>query len=888
MSDWLYRQLWAKSSDDGVGHSLLGHLIDVGVVAQTLLGTARFSPIVEAFTTYTGWSEQETTGALALLVGAHDIGKASPAFQQKWPPGVPAQLQEDRLFGNYPNVFHGEASAVYLYDWLAEKEWKKRFRGMIANALGVHHGQLIRNGFWADDIYDYRAIAREIPPWHFMRQQLLADLEAVFGVLPEYLGSRSAPPAKLWVQLAGLTTIADWLGSGLEHRAVGDNLADYLAARHGDIDAHLHDVGWQQHNEWWITPPEPTSFASWFSSFGSEFIPRPLQLATEQAAQIDRGEPALIVIEAPMGEGKTEAAFYLLTQDNRASGAYVALPTQATSDALFDRLQDYVADHAQEPMYLALAHSSANLTRGLRSDELHSEGVAADTDRAHWFASGRKDLLAQLGVGTIDQALLGVVPVRHHFVRLVGLANKVIVLDEVHAYDTYTSGLVEKFVRWMATLGSTVVLMSATLPDRVRMRLLGAYAEGLGITAPELSEHPYPRLTKLTAQGVRSVPFTATPGRQQAIELHAAPYDPKQLGEFLLDLPRTGAIGVVVNTVQRAQDLYQMLRAARHDVYLIHARLPLTIRKQRERELLAQFGRASVGLRTGVVIATQVIEQSLDIDFDVLVTDLAPADLVLQRAGRLHRHAREQRGEFSHARLYIAGLHATTGGGPDRDALGFVYDEYILWRTWGLLQAQPHIVLPDEIDSLVQQVYSEHELPILARFPEEIRLAQRGSVATDTLHSHLYQHNAIVNPEQEASEAWQVFGVDAEDTRKGFVKIHTRLGADSVNAVPVIAVGNTWRVYGSSQAIPRHQPASRDWMLTAAQAQVRFNRASDVQKLLSQQRPKWWERSTLLRHLFVLELREDGSALHLPNVALDAELGLVYPRVQKTSERMSE
>lgn len=886
MGNKLYRQLWAKSSVNGVGHSLLGHLIDVGLVAEKLLVSARYRPIVDAFCTYAGWSSKQASGALALLIGAHDVGKASPAFQQKWPPGVPEQLREERFFGKYPDVFHGEATAVYLYDWLAEKGWKKRFRAMVANAVGVHHGHLLRNGFWSEDRYDHRALAREMPPWHDMRERLLADLEAVFGNVPEYLGPRSAPPAKLWVQLAGITTIADWLGSGLEHRVVGDDLSDYLAARRNDIDAHLKNVGWQQRNNWWVTPPEPASFRSWFSSFGSDFVPRPLQVATEQAAQINHGEPALIVVEAPMGEGKTEAAFYLLTQDNHSSGAYIALPTQATSDALFDRLKSYVADHAQEPMYVALAHSSANLVRGIRSSDTHAEGIDADTDRIRWFAGGQKDLLAQLGVGTIDQALIGVIPVRHHFVRLMGLANKVIVLDEVHAYDTYTSGLIEKFVRWMATLGSTVVLMSATLPNQTRHRLLNAYAEGLGIAAPETSTPPYPRLMKLTTHGVHSVAFTVTPERRQTMELRAAPYNCIQLAEFLLELPRAGAIGVVVNTVQRAQDLYQLIRESRSDVHLVHARLPLAIRKHREQEILSQFGRSSTGLRTGVVIATQVIEQSLDIDFDVLISDLAPADLLLQRAGRLHRHARAQRGNFSRARVYIAGFHAQGGSGPDRDALGFVYDEYILWRTWGSLQAQQHLVLPDEIDSLVQMVYSDHELPILAQFSEEIRLARRESVATDALHSHLHQHNAIVNPDQEASEAWQVFGVDAEDARKGFVKIQTRLGADSVNAVPVVVSANTWRVYGTSETISRNSLAPHSWMLAAAEAQIRFNRASYVHTLLSQQRPKWWERSTLLRHLFVLELREDGSALHLPNVVLDAELGLVYPRVQKPSERI--
>lgn len=876
MRTQLYRQLWAKSSDEGVGHSLLGHLLDVGLVAEVLLQMPQHATLLADFSEITRCSREEVSVVITLLVAAHDIGKASPAFQQKWPPGVPAQLREERLFGRYPDVFHGEASAVYLYDWLAEKGWKKRFRAMAANAVGVHHGHLLRNGFWLDAVYDYRALARDTKPWHGLRLQLLADLETAFGKWPNLHTPRSAPPAKLWVQLAGLTTIADWIGSGLSLQPPITDVNAYVRARRSDVSEHLHNIGWAQPVKWWLTPAKPESFASWFTSFGAQFTPRPLQLATEQAARVQAGRPSLTIIEAPMGEGKTEAAFYLLTQSVDTSGAYIALPTQATSDALFDRLEKYVAEHAKEPMYVALAHSSARLSKGLQRVETHAEGVAATADQARWFSSGRKDLLARLGVGTVDQALLGVVPVKHHFVRLTALANKVVVLDEVHAYDTYTSGLIEKLVRWLAALGTTVVLMSATLPDAVRQRLANAYAQGLGIPEPELEAQPYPRLTKVTAENTRAISFSATPGRERTVQLVGAPYTVDQLAEFVLTLPCKGAIGVIVNTVQRAQELYQAVRAKRNLVHLIHARLPLHVRKEREAQLLTMFGSGSRGERTGIVIATQVIEQSLDIDFDVLLTDLAPVDLILQRAGRLHRHDRIERGAFLTPKLYVCGLHCATAPGPDRDALDIVYDPYIQWRSWGQLTQLDTIHLPSDIDPLVQETYQTTAMPVLEPFAAEVNSALSDWQAATQLQYHLSAHNGIVNPDAEASEAWQVFGVDEEDNHTRFVTIKTRLGQDSVQAVPLVVSGQNWRIFGTEYVTPATRVASREWIVAAAQAQVRFNRARDIERLVSQRRPKWWERSALLRHLFILELSEDGAALHLPKVALNAELGLVY------------
>ncbi|MGH7297917.1 MAG: CRISPR-associated helicase Cas3', partial [Polyangiaceae bacterium] len=416
--------------------------------------------------------------------------------------------------------------------------------------------------------------------------------------------------------------------------------------------------------------------------------------------------------------GKTEAALllYETLAARGATGLYFALPTQATSNQILGRVQRFLESaYPGEVHELHLVHGDAGLSeryerlkerafsvRSVDGPARGEGGAVADS----WFSRSKRALLAPVAVGTVDQALLGVLGVRHAFLRLHALAGKVVVIDEVHAYDTYTSGLLARLLAWLRALGTTVVLLSATLPASRRAALTRAF----GGTAPQPC--PYPRLTTVT--GGRSFTETFVPKREPK-SVHVRWRDGATLPEALATrLERGGCVAWIVNTVRAAQQTYRTLRRLKADgviregvaIDLIHARFPFDARAARERAAEIQFGPDGAKRPdAAILVGTQVLEQSLDLDFDLMITELAPVDLVLQRAGRLHRHVRpkELRGAFPEAELWVQRPDDEDGAsGPSFGASKFIYAESVLLRSWLALRARDTILLPTDIEPLIE------------------------------------------------------------------------------------------------------------------------------------------------------------------------------------------
>ncbi len=354
---------------------------------------------------------------------------------------------------------------------------------------------------------------------------------------------------------------------------------------------------------------------------------------------------------------------------------------------MFSRALTFLRSFARETeLDVQLVHGGAALNeqvvalRGIHG--MPGESVASSA----WFSQRRRPLLSPYGVGTVDQALFATLNVKHHFVRLWGLSNRVVVLDEVHAYDTYTSGLIEALLRWLKVMGSSVVLMSATLPAQRRDALLRAW----GLDADDIPELSYPRLLLADDRGLRGGTCDSRP--LPPIRLQTVGEDLDSLAACALERLRQGGCGaVIVNTVDRAQALYLKLKdqvGTEVRLLLFHARFPADQRSRQEQAVLDSFGQGGERPAGALLIATQVAEQSLDIDFDFMFTDLAPVDLILQRAGRLHRHRRARPTAHQQATLHVAGL--APHGLPDlkSTAWEYVYEPYILGRTWRCCRAK--------------------------------------------------------------------------------------------------------------------------------------------------------------------------------------------------------
>ncbi len=688
-------------------HPLICHMADVAAVATAMWELVLPASSRSIIAAGLGLPDEDAREWVAFIAGCHDLGKATRQFQAK-DRNHATRLSTPGFTASDPrkDPGHGMRTAGFFCEYATELGVGRPIASQLGIITGGHHGRFLVpewNSLSAQALEESRQ-----PTWRQARDELFADFKKLFAL-------RSLPSAEPTPQagmlLAGLISVSDWVGSFEERFAYDPQGAADPAAYYGRVREVARQV---IREDRWVPGPVPrvTAFSGLFP-----FPPRRLQSVVEALAT-KVGTPGLVIIEAPMGEGKTEAALYLAHQweARGARGSYIALPTQATANQMDGRVREFLARRdPAHPANLVLAHGGAwEQPRYVPSaihgdDDPRADAVAA----TEWFLSKKRALLAPYGVGTVDQALMAVLQVRHVFVRLFGLAGKPVVIDEVHAYDTYMTGLLERLLEWLAALGSPVVLLSATLPSGRRERLLDAYRRGMGSTAEAPPVPAYPRVTWVDASA-SGAEYAEPDGRSaRSLAIERVEDSNEVLVRALSDALREGGCAAVIcNTVGRAQEVYRALSVAfapGRELGLFHARFIEEDRRRIEADCLRRFGppaKATDRPPRFVLVATQVIEQSLDVDFDVMFTELAPADLLLQRSGRLQRHGRGQR----------TPVLRVLWPGTDEDGLPrferrhtSVYDEHILLRTWHALKERRAIAIPGEVQELVDLVYRDDE-----------------------------------------------------------------------------------------------------------------------------------------------------------------------------------
>lgn len=874
MKDKVKTNLWAKTdkSKDARWHPLILHLLDVAACADSILAREPESTRTR-MAEILGLAWIEARSWLLFVIACHDLGKACPGFQCKW------ENLSDLQLPRSPNtdINHAFVSQIDLSDLLKEKGWAEDLAELVADAVGCHHGNRATATSLDRLMGDRRALGND--DWTETRRQLAGNLLDIF--LPTQLPQSLKLSGPDFMLLSGLTSFADWIGSNQEWFSFGTpddctDLPDWFQKRRATADQALQSIGWESR-----TPlcPVPKSFEQVFG-----FSPRPLQQAVADALA-ELTEPAILLVEAPMGEGKTEAAFFAHLEMQRRCGhrgMYIALPTKATGNAMFKRTLKFI--HSQgdgRRLDLQLLHGATQLNdtfQNLRLSGIHDPVTGGEISAGEWFTNKKRALLSEYGVGTVDQALLPILPVRHNFVRLWGLANRVVVFDEIHAYDAYTGTLLVHLLRWLLSLGSSVVLLSATLPPSIRRELAKVAATDL----PEV-EVAYPRLSVFRPGTLQQVHFSADPDRRLTLRLIGLPPELPRLHAALNEYLPAGLGLVLVNTVQRAQDLYRLFPAGEPllcegqrigkrladgtDVFLFHARFPADRRQTREDHVLETFGEK--GNRNGrkILIATQVAEQSLDLDFDLIITDLAPIDLLLQRAGRLWRHKRDDR-PIPEPTLLIAGLD---GDEPPLFGKplwwGKVYRVDLLLRTWILLRdgQRQTVILPDEIDTLVQAVY-EDQVAIPEPLHERMNKAilTEGEIISQRQHANM----AIIGFPDDGS--WKEVKFEkADEDEPGLhptLVAQTRLGEPSVVVIPLFPAD------GYDSGIQPDFACAKEWCLRG----VSLSRKDVVKKFKTLGIPEGWKKSPLLRNCYPLVLDAESRWIEDTKVRLDDELGLVY------------
>jgi CRISPR-associated endonuclease/helicase Cas3 len=884
------RWIWAKTGDDDSSHGLLPHLLDVAASARVLVDREPDSSIrivAQGLALPPDLTLADQRNWLAYLVGLHDIGKASPGFQAKSRSGAVrdqshglhfdgAALERDR---------HDLASADFLRRRWPELGYPRIWSNCVARAISGHHGEI------PTSLHVHKgAPVGEHPGWREARIEVLSAYTQALN--PTGIPAASEPSMSALSWLAGLTSVSDWIGSNTDFFPFGERDARVL--RHFELSLGLaqdalNSIGWRGGQLSGRDLPANDILAR---LAGASATARPLQTSVDRLLSSGAG-PALIIIEAPMGEGKTEAAFLAhlrLQARNGHRGMYVALPTQATGNAMFRRTVEFLEVFGSTSTCdIQLVHAGAAMNddytalKGIRGI---NQSTSASVAASEWFTKRKRPLLSPYGAGTVDQAILAAMHVPHHFVRLFGLGNKTVVLDEMHAYDAYTGGLIEGLLAFLRGMGCSVVLMSATLPAERRRSLLSAW----GATS-EVTECDYPRATVVDDAGPRALTFSARAQLPIALLGCAESLDAiAELAAVRVDAGGCGA--VIVNTVARAQRLYKLLRQrlpADTRVILFHARFPGDDRKAREQEVLAALGKqARLGAGRParcLLIATQVAEQSLDIDMDWMLTDLAPVDLVLQRAGRLHRHERADR-PTAHATptLIVAGLSSLQPPDLKGTAWQFVYDEYILLRSWALLRRLESIRMPLDIDVLVQQVYGAEPLTglppgmvarlALARTQSDDRSAEQSARAART----------VVDASRSLDAAYPVRDLDAFGDEEALSAM-TRDGEDSVAAVPVFETDRGWSLSPGGPAFEPDADPSWNDAQQIYMRQVRLSNKAIVMSLIKEPMPRGWLKSPLLRNLRPLVLTADRWIRGSTRVLLDAELGIVIERDSSSRPR---
>ncbi len=693
--------LWAKARrTTGQTHLLIYHLIDVAQVALALWEQVLSEGARRQIANLLHLDEPSAGRLIAFWIGLHDLGKASPAFQRKYEPAI-ALLEAAGLAFPTPgpkSAPHGLISAWALTSLLATTTHLDRHLAKrVAHALGGHHGawptvrQMIEGVKSAD---------RGDGGWDKAREELVQALQATVN-----------PPHNVAVQLSvteentlltflsGLASTADWIGSMETYFEFEDELFDlqeYASQAAAKAQQALQQTGWLS----WKSTGQTLSFEALFPNLPE---PNAVQRAVIEATE-DVEAPMLAILEAPTGIGKTEATLYLadrLLHSSRGRGMYVAMPTQATSNQMFRRVCDFLSGrYPQQLVNVQLLHGQAQWIEDFQHIQLaavYEEGDDSAQGRVaalSWFLPRKRGLLAPFAVGTVDQALVSILLTKHFFVRLFGLSHKVVIFDEVHAYDTYMETLFHRLLRWLRQIGASVIILSATLPARTKVELLQAYA-GEPMEIP--GESAYPALTTTAGGAVHVVPLPTT--AERIIDIEWLPRDAQAIAERLaLELIDGGCAVVICNTVGRAQEVYRAIQAAGivppDDLLLFHARFPFAWRQDIEEAVVGRFGKDGRRPDKAILVATQVVEQSLDLDFDLMVTDLAPIDLILQRAGRLHRHPHHRRPErLASPRLLLAEPDVERRM-PTFGNDAYVYDRYVLLSSNSRGPAGPLAIVP--------------------------------------------------------------------------------------------------------------------------------------------------------------------------------------------------
>ena len=674
--------LWAKS-DPFV--SLYTHMLCVGICAQELI----LAPSSECYLSFLkdsfGYDSGQVKNIIGYVCSLHDIGKAHPLFQRK------AEKQyEQWKKGGFGSLFQNEIeiepfrheyySGKILKRIWAESDIDPDASELFASIIELHHQKRKPR----------RIKEPKATEWSFIQRQLECRMSDFFLNNTDLIFPHNTDATGMLI--TGILIIADWIASSSFFDLVEGKTNDEIRKHSRTVIERLG----------LISDGTKLKCGSFQETWPDIDEPRPIQQVCEDL------DPSAIltIIEAPMGEGKTEAALFFaarVSQYYRKRGFYMALPTQATSDQMHQRINGLLNAHGIREA--RLLHGNAKLFEEV--DHFQTED---DTEAMKWMRPLRMGLLEENGVGTVDQVMAAVLLSRFSMIRFVGLENKVLIIDEIHAYDMYMSEIIGKLLEWCRALQIPVILLSATLQDSQKQRYLKCFAAKSVDTSKG-----YPLLTQVLPEGdLIEKEARASSIKEIVFISERIGYDPETIADRAMEkVAYGGCIALIMNTVKHAQEVFlacKLIKPEDVELILFHGRFPVGRRKEIESICVRKFGkkRDERPLK-GILIATQVVEQSIDLDFDCMFSEIAPIDLLLQRAGRVHRHtcnARPEKMVRPEIVVLLPNELDTNDIKKRFGSSGVIYEPFVLSNTESIIGNGLKIELPNDVRDIIEKAYN--------------------------------------------------------------------------------------------------------------------------------------------------------------------------------------
>lgn len=889
--------IWGKTSNylfdqNGfpVKKPLVFHMIDTGNVMRYVLQEVVKGQCQQYCQSNLGEKYEDL---MCFWASMHDIGKSHKDWQSQ-----------------AKKILHGQVTAQIMYQLL------DGYSRNLAQIIGSHHGFLCK----IEDI-KFPVKSEDISSYSEIESAMLK----LFNYPP--ISKEISPSFSFMVFFWGLLSVSDWIASNeqffpIEKEISFKTLEEYFQFSKEKTKKAIDGINLSQ----WLPPLKEISFKK---LFGFKDL-NPLQEVVENMSN-NFNEPEIVIIEAPMGDGKTEAAIYLADRwisKNQQKGIYFALPTQATSNQMFGRMKEYLdSRYPDDVINYMLLHGNASLFPDFKKIRHSQFAIQANS----WFSYSKRGLLAQFGLGTVDQCLMAVLNVKHFGISLYALSNKTVVIDEVHAYDTYMQEMLERLMEWFGSLRCSVVLLSATLPRSITLKLICAYNRGKGHKVSEtINMAKYPRITWTQDGDIKSQHIGTDRKITLNIRFVNGTEGKSKYLHYLEDLSerieKEGCVAIICSTVRRAQDTYDTIKkyfdGSDMGITLYHSRYLHKDRQAIEKRVLQMFGKPNGKItmddgeeisverpRKHILVATQVIEQSLDLDFDLMITDMAPIDAILQRSGRIHRHKRERYFRLTNPEMWICkpdNNDSDNKGGEDGGVKLDEFDEatqivygcqekgYLLYKSWEALQKRNKdqggkdaivIKIPDDVELLMDEVYEKNGKDLVGEMAERHKSFQEGIKK----HCSAARKNMIPSPTKEILDLEEKYPVRENDFEN---KCHAEEDCEEISKATRLAAIPTIRcvfLYGSDKskcsATPDGKPLDLNCKIGSddyrqiMENSVLINQKSLYVKLLEgdNYKPSEWTNHAVLKYCrLVLVSPESNGCVKIGNmpVSVDNQYGV--------------